>query len=317
VNLPGITDVRVAAGRIQPWLHRTPVLTSRSLDELTGVACWFKCENWQKSGAFKARGATNAIFHLTEAEAAKGVATHSSGNHGAALALAAGWRGIKARVVMPRTAPTVKLKAVAAYGGEIILCEPTQESRQETLAAVLRETGAVYIPPYNHFEVIAGQGTASLELLEEVPGLDVVMAPVGGGGLLSGTAVTVSALAPGIQIWGSEPAQADDAARSLQAGKLILGNNPQTIADGLRTSLGELTYAIISQRVSRILTVSEDEIVQAMQLIWERLKIVVELSGAVPFAAVLAHAQELQGKRVGLILSGGNVDLDRLPWMRS
>ncbi len=317
MNLPGITDVRVAAGRIQPWLHRTPVLTSRSLDELTGVACWFKCENWQKSGAFKARGATNAIFHLTEAEAAKGVATHSSGNHGAALALAAGWRGIKARVVMPRTAPTVKLKAVAAYGGEIILCEPTQESRQETLAAVLRETGAVYIPPYNHFEVIAGQGTASLELLEEVPGLDVVMAPVGGGGLLSGTAVTVSALAPGIQIWGSEPAQADDAARSLQAGKLIMGNNPQTIADGLRTSLGELTYAIISQRVSRILTVSEDEIVQAMRFIWERLKIVVEPSGAVPFAAVLAHAQELQGKRVGLILSGGNVDLDRLPWMRS
>jgi len=316
VNLPAIADVRAASGRIQPWLHRTPVLTSQSLDEMTGATCWFKCENLQKGGAFKARGATNAVFHLTDAEAAKGVATHSSGNHGAALALAAGWRGIKARVVMPRTAAAVKLKAVAAYGAEIILCEPTLESRQETLDKVLRETGAVYIPPYNHFDVIAGQGTASLELLEEVSGLDVVLAPVGGGGLLSGTAITLKALSPTTLVYGCEPQLADDAARSLQSGKLILGDNTQTIADGLRTSLGELTFAIILQHVTQILAVSEEDIVRAMRLLWERMKLIVEPSGAVPLAVMLAHPQEFKGKRVGLILSGGNVDLDRMPWMK-
>lgn len=283
---------------------------------MTGATCRFKCENLQKGGAFKARGATNAVFHLTDAEAAKGVATHSSGNHGAALALAAGWRGIKARVVMPRTAPAVKLKAVAAYGAEIILCEPTLESRQETLDRVLHETGAAYIPPYNHFDVIAGQGTASLELLEEVPELDVVLAPVGGGGLLSGTAITVKALSPITLVYGCEPQLADDAARSLQSGKLILGDNTQTIADGLRTSLGELTFVIIQQHVTQILTVSEEDIVRAMRLLWERMKLIVEPSGAVPLAVMLAHPQEFKGKRVGLILSGGNVDLDRMPWMK-
>lgn len=317
MNHPTIRDIREAGERIRPWVHRTPVLTSRTLDEVTGVSCWFKCENLQKSGAFKARGATNAVFRLSETEAAHGVATHSSGNHGAALAMAAGWRKIKAYVVMPRNAPNVKLKAVEAYGAEIILCEPTLESREQTLQQVLQSTGATYVPPYNYFDVIAGQGTAALELMEEIAELDIIISPVGGGGLLSGTAIAVNGLNTKTQVWGAEPARADDAARSLEAGKIVPSLNPQTIADGLRTSLGDLTFAIIQKHVPCIMTVSEDEIVRGMRLLWERLKIVVEPSGVVPFAAALVHAKELKGKRVGLILSGGNVDLDRLPWMKS
>jgi len=317
VTLPTIADVRAAALRIQPWLHRTPVLTSSTLDALAGASLWFKCENLQKTGAFKARGATNAVFQLSAEESAQGVATHSSGNHGAALALAARWRGIPAYIVMPENAASVKRRAVEAYGGRVITCAPTLASREEALAKVLQETGAVYVPPYNHPHIIAGQGTAALELLEDVPDLDVVMAPVGGGGLLSGTALVVKSFGSSTQTWGAEPAMANDAFLSLQNGRIMPVQSTQTIADGLRTSLGELTFALISQHVPKILTVSEEDIVRAMRLLWERMKIVVEPSGAVPLAAVLAHCEELAGKRVGLILSGGNVDLERLPWKQS
>jgi threonine dehydratase len=317
VILPTIADVRAAALRILPSLHRTPVLTNSSLDSLTGVSLFFKCENLQKTGAFKARGATNAVFQLSPEASAKGVATHSSGNHGAALALAASWRGIPAYIVMPENSSSVKLRAVEAYGGEVITCAPTLESREEAVARVLQETGATFLPPYDHPHIIAGQGTAALELLEDVSGLDVVMAPVGGGGLLSGTSLVVKSLETSAETWGAEPALANDAYLSLQNGRIMPVQSTQTIADGLRTSLGELTYALISQRVSRILTVSEEDIIKAMRLLWERMKIVVEPSGAVPMAAVLAHRQVLAGKRVGLILSGGNVDLERLPWKQA
>lgn len=317
MTLPTIADVRAAALCIQPWLHRTPVLTCSTLDALAGASLWFKCENLQKTGAFKARGATNAVFQLSPEGSAQGVATHSSGNHGAALALAASWRGIPAYIVMPENAASVKRRAVEAYGGRVITCAPTLTSREEALANTLQETGAVYVPPYNHPHIIAGQGTAALELLEDVPDLDVVMAPVGGGGLLSGTALVVKSFGASTQTWGAEPALANDAFLSLQNGRIMPVQSTQTIADGLRTSLGELTFALISQHVPKILTVSEEDIVRAMRLLWERMKIVVEPSGAVPLAVVLAHREELAGKRVGLILSGGNVDLERLPWKQS
>jgi len=313
--LPNLVDIRAAAQRIGPFIHRTPVLTCTALDELTGAQLFFKCENFQKGGAFKTRGATNAVFSLTEAEASRGVATHSSGNHAAALAMAAKWRGIPAHVVMPRTAPQVKRNAAAASGANIIECEPTLEAREAVLAKVLKETGAIFVPPYNDARVIAGQGTAMLELLEQVPGLDAIVTPVGGGGLLSGTAIAAKALKPGMKVLGAEPAAADDAFRSLQAGRILPSENPQTIADGLRTSLGELTFAIIRQQADGILTIDEQGIVQAMRLLWERVKIVVEPSGSVPLAAVLAHRQSFTKLRVGIILSGGNVDLRKLPWM--
>lgn len=315
--LPTIADVRAAALRIQPRLHRTPVLTNSSLDSLTGVSLFFKCENLQKTGAFKARGAANAVFQLSPEASSKGVATHSSGNHGAALALAASWRGIPAYIVMPENSSSVKLRAVEAYGGKVITFAPTLDSREEAVARVLQETGATFLPPYDHPHIIAGQGTAALELLEDVSGLDVVMAPVGGGGLLSGASLVVKSLETSAETWGAEPALANDAYLSLQNGRIMPVQSTQTIADGLRTSLGELTYALISQHVSRILTVSEEDIIKAMRLLWERMKIVVEPSGAVPMAAVLAHREVLAGKRVGLILSGGNVDLERLPWKQA
>lgn len=315
MRLPTIADVRDAAERIKGQIHRTPVLTSSSLDTLAGANLFFKCENLQKVGAFKIRGATNAVFQLTEEEAAKGVATHSSGNHGAALAMATKSRGIPAFVVMPENASKVKREAVAAYGGQVVTCGTTLASREEILNSVLQKTGAVYIPPYNHPHIISGQGTAALELLEQVRDLDVILAPVGGGGLLSGTAITAKALMPEVQVWGAEPVLANDAYLSLQAGKIIPVQSTQTIADGLRTSLGDLTFAIIQEKVTSILTVSEDDIIRAMRLLWERMKIVVEPSGALPLAAVLVHPEKLVGKRVGLILSGGNVDLDRLPWI--
>ena len=314
--LPTMADVQAAAVRIQPWIHRTPVLTSASLNALSGAQLWFKCENLQKAGAFKARGATNAVLQLTAEAASRGVATHSSGNHGAALALAASWRDIPAYVVMPENASEVKRRAVLSNGGKVIPCAPNLASREETLARVQQETGAVFIPPYNHSHVIAGQGPAVLELLEEVPELEVVMTPVGGGGLLSGTALVVHALRPSAQTWGAEPALANDAFLSLQNGRIMPAQSPQTIADGLRTSLGELTFAIIHKHVPKISTVSEEDIIHAMRLLWERMKIVVEPSGAVPLAAALAHPEELKGRRVGLILSGGNVDLDKLPWVK-
>jgi threonine dehydratase len=276
---------------------------------------FFKCENFQKAGAFKIRGATNAVFCLEQKEALQGVATHSSGNHGAALALAGTWRGIKAYVVMPENAPTVKQHAVTEYGAEIIFCKPTLEAREEALTDVVTRTGAAFIHPYNDYRVISGQGTAALELCEDISHMDMVMTPVGGGGLLSGTALAVSALSPNTQVIGVEPEKADDAYRSFYAGRIIPADNPVTIADGLRTSLGSLTFPIIRKRVKDILTVSEKDIISAMRLIWERMKIVVEPSAAVPLGALLARTRQFSGKRIGVILSGGNVDLGCLPWI--
>ena len=275
---------------------------------------FFKCENFQKAGAFKTRGATNAVFSLRGEETLRGVATHSSGNHAAALALAARWRGIKAYVIMPEDAPDVKRNAVADYGAEIILCRPTLRDREEELAKVVNTTGAVFIHPYNDYRVISGQGTAALELCEEVPDLDIVMAPVGGGGLLSGTAIAVSAVSPGTHVIAAEPERADDAYRSFKAGRIIPINNPDTIADGLRTSLGDLTFPIIKRYVKGIITVNEEGIVMAMRHIWERMKIIVEPSAAVPLGALLAKRSEFSGKRIGIILSGGNTDLANLPF---
>lgn len=309
MRLPSIDDIRAAAARIQPHVHRTPVMTCSALDGLAGAQLFFKCENLQKVGAFKARGAMNAVFSLADAEAARGVVTHSSGNHGAALALAAARRGIRAHIVMPRTAPAVKREAVAGYGGNVILCEPTQQSREETLARVQAETGAVVIPPFNDVRIIAGQGTTALELLAQTGGLEIVMTPVGGGGLLSGTAIAVRALAPEVDVFGAEPANADDAFRSLKEGRIVPSENPKTIADGLLTSLGDLTFEAIRTHATGIVTVSEEGIVRAMRLLWERMKLVVEPSGAVPLAAVLEHPGTFAGKRVGLVLSGGNVEL--------
>jgi threonine dehydratase len=311
---PVLEDIRKAHERIRGYIHRTPVLTCHAIDGMAGAALFFKCENFQKVGAFKIRGATNAVFSLSDEEASHGVATHSSGNHAAALTLAAAWRGIPCHVVMPENAPKVKVNAVSGYGAKITFCKPNLAAREETLSRVTESTGAVYIPPYNDYRVICGQGTAALELCEEIPGLDYVMTPVGGGGLLSGTAVAVSAASPGTLVCGAEPEQADDAFRSLQAGRIIPVENPNTIADGLRTSLGDLTFAIIRRLVQEIVTTGEQGIREAMRLMWERMKIVVEPSSAVPLAAVLKEKAKFSGKRVGIIVSGGNVDLDRLPW---
>ena len=314
---PTLADIRAAAERIGPHTHRTPVMTCRAIDQLCGAELHFKCENLQKAGSFKMRGATNAVFSLTEEEAGRGVATHSSGNHGQALALAAARRGISAYVVMPTSAPAVKRQAVAGYGAEIIDCEPNLAAREAGLAAVLQRTGAAFVHPYNDPRVVAGQGTAALELLEQVPGVELLMAPVGGGGLLSGTSIAVAGLSPQTRVFGAEPAGADDANRSLAAGRLIPSEHPDTIADGLLTSLGDLTFAVIQEHVRAILTVGDDAIVRAMQLLFERAKLVVEPSGAVPLAAVLTRRADVPGRRIGLIISGGNVDLERLPWCRN
>jgi len=309
-----LQDVYNAADLIRQQVHRTPLLTCSAIDQAAGARIWFKCENMQKVGAFKMRGATNAVFSLTEAEAAPGVATHSSGNHAQALALAARCRGIPAYVVMPTSAPEIKRQAVLGYGAEIIPCEPTLAARESTLEQVVARTGATFIHPYDNERIIAGQGTAALEMLEDVPDLNLVMAPVGGGGLLAGTAVTTAAVAPSASIIAAEPMGADDAARSLAAGEIIPSVNPQTIADGLLTSLGQRNFPIIQQHVSAIWTVGEEEIIAAMRLIWERMKIIIEPSSAVCLAAVLDHKAEVSGRKIGIILSGGNVDLDNLPW---
>jgi threonine dehydratase len=311
---PTLTDICQAAERIRPYAHRTPVLTCASLDQQVGAQVFLKCENLQKVGAFKFRGACNAVFSLTDEEAARGVATHSSGNHAQALALAARLRGVPAYIVMPENAPAVKKAAVAGYGGQITFCEPTLAAREATTEQIVKETGATVIHPYNDVRVIAGQGTAALELLEKIPDLDVVIAPVGGGGLLSGTALAVKGLAPHVRVIAAEPEMADDACRSLQAGHILPSENPQTVADGLLTSLGELTFPIIQQHVEQIVTVSEAGIMTAMKFIWERAKILIEPSAAVPIALLWERKIDLGGLRVGVILSGGNVDLDRLPW---
>lgn len=306
--------VRTAHQRIRGAINRTPVLTSASLDEMCGAQLFFKCENFQNAGAFKTRGAVNAVFSLTDAEARRGVTTHSSGNHAAALARAARLRGIPAHVVMPSDAPKVKQDAVRRYGGEIIFCEPTLAARETTAASVIARTGATFIHPYDDLRVMAGQGTAALELLEDVPDLDVILVAIGGGGLMSGTAVVAHALAPRLRIIGVEPADADDAARSFRAGRLILQDHTMTVADGLRTSMSDSTFSIMMQRLSDVLTVSEAEIVGAMRRMWEVMKIIVEPSGAVPYAAMTRYAATLRGQRVGIMVSGGNIDLDHLPW---
>lgn len=311
---PTAAQIREASQRIAAFAHRTPVLTSRSIDEIVGASLFFKCENLQRVGAFKFRGACNAVMSLAEGEAVRGVATHSSGNHAAALALAARLRDVRAHVVMPRTAREVKKRAVAAYGAEITFCEPTLAARESTLAEVVERTGATFIHPYDDPRVIAGQGTAALELLADCPDLDVVLAPVGGGGLLSGTCLAVAAVGSRARVVGAEPAGADDAARSLAAGRLIPQTDPRTIADGLLTSLSQRTFAIIRERAEAILTVDEEAIVKAMRLVWERMKLVIEPSAAVPLAALLGHGRRFAGGRVGVILSGGNVDLEAVPW---
>lgn len=306
--------IRAAHRRIAPFVHRTPVLTCGRIDAAVGAALVFKCENFQKVGAFKARGAFNAVLSLGEAEAARGVVTHSSGNHAAALALAARTRGITAHIVMPETSSEAKKAAVAAYGARISFCAPTLAAREAAAAAIVAETGARLVHPYDDDAVIAGQATAAVELIEAAPGLDVVMCPVGGGGLLSGTALATRWLQPGARVIAGEPAGADDAARSLAAGALTAVDRPQTVADGLRAGLAPRTFALIQANVDAILTVSEAAIVEAMRLIWEAMKIVVEPSAAVPLAALLERRPPLAGARVGVILTGGNVDLDRLPW---
>ena len=311
---PTIIEILQAATRIRPYTHRTPVMTCASLNQQVGAQVFLKCENLQKVGAFKFRGACNAVFSLPENEAARGVVAHSSGNHGQALALAARLRGIPAYIVMPHNAPAVKKAAVAGYGGKITFCEPTLESRESTQAQVLAQTGATVVHPYNNYQVIAGQGTAALELLQDVPDLEVILAPVGGGGLLSGTAIAATELSSRIRVIAAEPEQADDAFRSLAAGQIIPSVNPQTIADGLRTSLGDLTFPIIQKHVEQVVTVSEAGIVAAMRFVWERVKIVIEPSAAVAVGALWENKIDLTGLRVGVILSGGNVDLDRLPW---
>ena len=313
-TVPTFDDVQEAVSRLAGLVHHTPVLTCASLDDRVGAQIFCKCENFQKAGAFKFRGASNAVMSLSDAEARHGVATHSSGNHGAALALAARLRGVPARIVMPTNAPQSKKAAVAGYGGTIVYCEPTQEARESTLETVVHDTGAAFVHPYDNAKVIAGQGTAALELCAEVPQLDVILAPVGGGGLISGTAVTVAARSHGTRVVAAEPAAADDACRSLAAGEILPANYPNTVADGLRTSLGELTFAIIQRHKVQIVTVSEDAIIAAMRYVWERMKIVIEPSSAVPIAALLDNRLDVSGQRVGVMLTGGNVDLGRLPW---
>jgi len=311
---PTLADIRTAAERIRPYAHRTPVWTCASLDREVGARVWLKCENLQRVGAFKFRGACNAVFSLSDQEAARGVVCHSSGNHAQALALAARLRGVPAHIVMPANAPGVKKAAVAGYGGQITFCEPTLAARETAQAEVVARTGATIVHPYNDARVIAGQGTAALELLEDFPDLEVILAPVGGGGLLSGTAIAARGVAPGIRVIAAEPEGADDAFRSLAAGRIIPSLEPRTIADGLLTSLGSLTFPIIRDQVERIVPVSEAGIVAAMKFVWERAKLVIEPSAAVPLALLWERRFDLTGLRVGVILSGGNVDLEKLPW---
>lgn len=318
INLPVDFDaIRAAHERIRHQIHRTPVFTSESLDKLTGARLFFKCENLQKTGSFKFRGATNAIFSLTEEEAARGVVTQSSGNHAAAISLAASRRGIPAWIVMPRTAPRAKRLAVESYGGRVTECEHDVASRDAACKALQEKTGAVLIHPYNNERVIAGQGTAAVELLEEIPDLDIIITPVSGGGLLSGTAIASKSLRPSIRVVGAEPKNADDAYRSLAAGKIEPAATTVTIADGLRATLCPLTFSILRARVDEIALVTEEEILASMKLLWERLKLIVEPSGAVSAGVVFEKKIPTEGKRIGIILSGGNLDLDYIPFSKS
>ena len=312
--IPTFDDVLTAHERIKPHIRRTPVLQSDYLNELTGAQLFFKCENFQEPGAFKVRGASNAVFGLTEEQAELGVATHSSGNHASCLSYAAMLRGIPCNVVMPRTAPQTKKDTVRRYGGKITECEPSTTSREETFAKVQAATGGDFVHPYNDPRVIAGQGTCALELNEQVEALDAVIAPIGGGGMISGTCLTLSNIAPDVKIYAAEPDQADDAARSFRAGHIIADDAPETIADGLKVPLKDLTWHFVQNHVTDILTTSEQEIIDAMKLIWKRLRIVMEPSSAVPLATILKNPEIFANQRVGIIITGGNVDLDTLLW---
>jgi len=314
--VPTYDDVLAAHERVAPYIHRTPVLTSSYLNELTGAELYFKCENFQKAGAFKVRGACNAVFGLSDEMAAKGVATHSSGNHALSLSYAAGRRGIPCNVVMPRTAPQAKKDAVRGYGGVITECEPSTTSREAVFAEVQARTGAEFVHPYNDPRVIAGQATCSRELFSQVEGLDAVIAPIGGGGMISGTCLTASAIAPGVDVFAAEPLNADDAYRSFKAGRIIADDAPETVADGLKVPLKDLTWHFVRNHVADIFTATEEQIVDAMKITWKRMKIVMEPSCAVPLAAILANPERFKGRRVGVIITGGNVDLDSLPWMK-
>jgi threonine dehydratase len=312
--LPDHREIEDAHKRIQPFAHRTPVLTSSYFNEKTGASLFFKCENFQKIGAFKFRGAFNAISKLSDSDGKKGIVTHSSGNHAQAVALAARMNGYSATIVMPENAPKVKVNAVRDYGAEIIFCENTTEAREAAAQKVIDETGAIFIHPYNHPDVIAGQGTAAKELLADHPGLDIIMAPVGGGGLISGTAIWAKHYKPGIKVIGAEPKWADDAYRSFKSGKIEPVLRTDTVADGLRTSLGELTFQAIQTNVDDIVTTSEGVIIQTMRDIWERMKIIIEPSCAVPLAAIIENEMAIENFKIGIILTGGNVDLENLPF---
>ncbi len=314
ISIPTFDDVLLARERIKPYIHRTPVLTSTFFNELTGAQLYFKCENFQKAGAFKVRGASNAVFSLEDTEAAKGVVTHSSGNHALSLSYAAGRRGIPVSVVMPRTAPEAKKAAVRGYGGEVFECEPSTTAREAMLEDLVARTGADFVHPYNDYRVIAGQATCSMELHEDAGDLDAVIAPIGGGGMISGTCLTISNTSPTTKIYAAEPKNADDVYRSFHAGRIIEDDAPQTVADGLKVSLRPRTWHFVSNFVEDVLLATEEEIIDAMYLIWQRMKIVVEPSSSVALAILIQNKELFVGKRVGVILTGGNVDLKKLPW---
>lgn len=313
-QIPTLADIQATHEAIKPLIHRTPLLQSTSINEIAGAEIYFKCENFQKIGAFKMRGGASAALRLTEEEKSKGVATHSSGNHAQAVARSAKELDIPAYIVMPSNAPSIKQAATRGYGAEVILCEPTLQSRESTLEAVVARTGATFIHPYNDYNVIAGQATAALEILEDTDGLDIIMAPVGGGGLISGTSLTTAYLAPNTRVIGAEPAEVDDAYRSFHSGVLQKNETTNTVADGLRTSLGPKTLEIIRKHVEEIYLVEEEEIINAMRLIWERMKLIIEPSCAVPLAAVLKYPEVFAGKKIAIIITGGNVDVNHLPF---
>lgn len=315
MDIPSYEDMLQAHERIRPYIRKTPIRASDYLNELTGAELFFKCENFQEPGAFKVRGATNAVFGLSEEQAGKGVATHSSGNHASCLSYAAMLRGIACNVVMPHTAPQAKKDTVRRYGGTITECDPSISAREAAFARVQAQTGGDFVHPYNDPRVIAGQGTCARELMEQTGGVDCVVAPIGGGGMISGTCLTLSTLAPETRVIAAEPEQADDAYRSFKAGYIIADDAPKTVADGLLVPLKDLTWHFVSNHVSDILTVSEQEIIEAMKLIWKHLRVVMEPSSAVPFAAILKNSDQFTGKRLGVILTGGNVDLENLPWL--
>jgi threonine dehydratase len=314
MQLPSLADIQQANKRIMPFIHHTPVLSSQKLNDIFGCELFFKCENFQKVGAFKFRGATNAVLSMNSEQKKRGVVTHSSGNHAAALALAAGMNGVKANIVMPETAPVVKKNAVAGYGAEITFCKPTLKSREETTDLIMEKTGATLIHPYDNFNVICGQGTAALELLSEKDDLQIIIAPIGGGGLMSGTSTCVKSINKEIAVIGAEPLNANDAFKSFTSGILVPSDNPETVADGLLTSLSDLTFTIIRRNVDNIFTAKEESIIECMLLIWERMKIIIEPSSATVLGIVKENPEFFRGKKIGLIISGGNVDFRKLPF---